>query len=82
MTAQIHKHSAQRGVPGHDDVPPYAGSGLLELRPDLQCAEVTSVLFESRLLEREEHPLAVIEVSVALTDNVGEVDEATTRHLW
>ena len=58
---------------------PNAGSGLLELCPDMQYPEVISVLLESRLLERKEDPLAVIEVSGALTDDVGEMDETTAR---
>jgi len=52
------------------------------LGPDLQGAEVVPVLFEPRLLERKDNPLAVTEVSVALTDDVGEMDEAAARDLW
>ena len=67
-------------MPG--SVPAYAGSGLLGLGPDLHGAEVVPVLLEPRLLERKDNPLAVTEVSVALTDDVGEMDEAAARDLW
>jgi hypothetical protein len=50
-------------------------------RPDLHCAKAIPVLLESRLLERKDNFLAVIKVSVARTDNVGENDEAAAWHL-
>lgn len=56
------------------------GLGLLS-RPDLQCEEVIPVLFESRLFEREDNLLAVIEVSVTDTGDIGEMHEAAARHL-
>jgi hypothetical protein len=49
--------------------------------PDLQCAKVVSVLLESRLLERKDNPLTVIEISVSDSDHVGEMNEAAAWHL-
>jgi hypothetical protein len=63
-------------------VPHFARDRARLLGPDLQCAEVVPVLLESRLLERIDNPLAIVEVPVSDADDVGEVDEAAPWHLW